>query len=101
MLNPSEITDPGFYWNLDAIGAPAQVVEVVGEPGDVLMVRFAGREDEDALEDLAGTFVGPLRAPGSHQSLSEAEQKAVKSDLRRLAAGPETIPKAPGEGHPG
>jgi hypothetical protein len=100
MLNPSEITDPGFYWYLDAIGAPAQVVEVVGEPGDVLMVRFAGREDEDAVEDLSGTFVGPLRAPGSHQSLSEAEQKAVKTELAKTGGRTQTISKPPGEGHP-
>jgi len=61
------------------------VVEVVGD--DVLMVRFAGREDEDALADLAGSFVGPLRPPGAEQALSEVEQKAVQAALQERSPG--------------
>ena len=53
MLTPNDMTEAGFYWYLDAIGSAPQVVEVVGD--NVLMVRFAGREEEDALSDLAGT----------------------------------------------
>jgi hypothetical protein len=70
MLTPNDMTEAGFYWYLDAIGSAPEVVEVAG--ANVLMVRFAGREEEDALSELAGTFVGPLRPPGAHQALSEA-----------------------------
>lgn len=98
MLSPIDLTEPGFYWYLDGIGSSPQVVEVVGH--DVLMVRFAGREDEDALADLAGTFVGPLRPPGAHQPLSEAEHKAVQAALSR--SGRRVPPPADdlAEGHP-
>ena len=98
MLHPKDLNDPGFYWYLDAIGSPPQVVEVVGD--DVLTVRFTGREDEDALADLAGSFVGPLRPPGAAQSLSEIEQKAVHAALSRSAAQVPPPPRDEGEGHP-
>jgi hypothetical protein len=98
MLHPNDLTDAGFYWYLDAIGSTPQVVEVVGD--DVLMVRFTGREDEDALADLAGSFVGPLRPPGAAQALSEVEQKAVQAALSRSPAQVPAPPKDPGEGHP-
>jgi hypothetical protein len=97
MLHPNDLTDAGFYWYLDAIGSAPQVVEVVGD--DVLMVRFAGREEEDALVDLAGSFVGPLRPPGAGQGLSEVEHKAVQAALCRSGAVPAPR-KDPGEGHP-
>ena len=98
MLAAHELTETGFYWYLDAIGSQPQVVEVVGE--DVLTVRFAGREDEDALVDLSGTFVGPLRPPGARQALSDAENKAVQSALSRTAGRPQPPIKDTGEGHP-
>lgn len=98
MLTAHDITEAGFYWYLDAIGSQAQVVEVVGD--DVLTVRFAAREDEDALADLSGTFVGPLRPPGAQQALSDAENKAVQSALSRTASRPLVPFKDTGEGHP-
>jgi hypothetical protein len=98
-MNPDDITVPGFYWYLDAFGTPPHVVEVVAS-GDELMVRFAGREGEDALEELSGSFVGPLRPPGSHQNLSEAEHKAVQAELARTSVRTEVKVKDIGEGHP-
>ena len=98
MLHPDQLIDTGFYWYLDAIGSPPQVVEVVGD--DVLMVRFTGRRREHALADLAGAFVGPLRPPGARQVLSEAEHKAVQSALSRSRAQVPAPAKQPGEGHP-
>jgi hypothetical protein len=98
MLLPNDLTDPGFYWYLDALGSAPQVVEVVGD--DVLSVRFTGREDEDALADLAGTLVGPLRPPGAQQALSEVEHKAVQSALSKNGGRVATPSKEPGEGHP-
>lgn len=98
MLTAHDLTAPGFYWYLDAIGSQAQVVEVVGN--DVLTVRFAGREDEDALADLSGTFVGPLRPPGAQQALSDAENKAVQAALSRTANRPLVPSREEGEGHP-
>ena len=98
MLNPNDLTDTGFYWYLDAIGSAPQVVEIVGE--DVLMVRFAGRRGEDALADLAGAFVGPLRPPGAQQALSEAEHKAVQAALSQMGGRAPAPSKDVGEGHP-
>lgn len=99
MLHPPNVNETGFYWYLDAVGSPPQVVEVVGD--DVLMVRFAGREDEDAIVDLAGSFVGPLRPPGANQALSEAEQKAVQAARTRSGSRASPDLRDPGEGHPG
>lgn len=98
MLNPIDLTETGFYWYLDGIGSPPQVVEVVGR--DVLMVRFAGRVDEHALADLAGKFVGPLRPPVAHQPLSEAEHKAVQAAIARSGRLVLSPAKDPAEGHP-
>ncbi|MBC5785334.1 hypothetical protein H8N03_20470 [Ramlibacter sp. USB13] len=98
MLHAKELRDGGFYWYLDAIGSPPQVVEVVGD--DVLMVRFTGREDEDALAELAGSFVGPLRPPGAAQVLSDVEQKAVQAALSRRTAQVPGPARECGEGHP-
>jgi hypothetical protein len=99
MLRADQVTDSGFYWYLDAIGSPPQVVQVAGE--DRLAVRFAGRAGEDALVDLAGSFVGPLRPPGAHQSLSDAEQAAVKAAVQSRAPGRAPAdPADAGEGHP-
>ena len=98
MLSANQVTDAGFYWYLDAIGSPPQVVEVVGN--DVLTVRFTGREDEDALSELAGSFVGPLRPPGAAQSLSDSEQKAVQAALSRCGTQVPAVPRDQGEGHP-
>jgi len=99
MLRANQVTDAGFYWYLDAIGSPPQVVQVAGE--DRLTVRFSGRADEDALLDLAGSFVGPLRPPGAHQALSEAEQAAVQTAVQsRTAARAPADPAGAGEGHP-
>jgi hypothetical protein len=70
MLNPQDITDAGFYWYLDAIDAPALLVEVVRHTDDMLVARFTGRDDEDALPDLSGTFIGPLRAPSGRPNTS-------------------------------
>lgn len=98
MLAPNDMTESGFYWYLDAIGSAPEVVEVVG--ANVLMVRFAGREEEDALSELAGTFVGPLRPPGAHQALSEVEHKAVQAALSRNGARVTAPWKDLGEGHP-
>jgi hypothetical protein len=63
VLQPSDITLPGFYWYFDPIGGPAIVVEVAGERKRDLVVRFTGREDEDALSDLSGSFIGPITPP--------------------------------------
>ncbi|GAB3766463.1 hypothetical protein GCM10028796_25730 [Ramlibacter monticola] len=98
MLTPDDITDAGFYWYLDAMGSAPQVIEVVGQ--DVLMVRFCGREDEDALAELAGTLVGPLRPPGAWQALNEVENKAVQAALSRLGGRVPGAVKEDGEGHP-
>ena len=98
MISPNDMTEPGFYWYLDAIGSAPHVVEVVGE--DRLMVRFAGRAGEDALPDLAGTFVGPLRPPGAQQALSDVEHKAVQAALSRNGARVPVPWKDVGEGHP-
>lgn len=98
MLTPMALTEVGFYWYLDAIGSVPQVVEVLGQ--DVLVVRFAGREDEDALADLSGSFVGPLRPPGAHQPLSEVEHKAVQAALARSGGHVPCPSKDPAEGHP-
>ena len=98
MLTPNDMTEAGFYWYLDAIGSAPQVVQVVGD--DVLRVRFAGREDEDAISDLAGTFVGPLRPPGAQQALSDVEHKAVQAALSRNGARVPAPLKDLGEGHP-
>ncbi|GAB3777234.1 hypothetical protein GCM10028796_56060 [Ramlibacter monticola] len=99
MLSANQLNDAGFYWYLDAIGSPPQVVEVGGD--DRLTVRFTGRAGEGALVDLAGSFVGPLRPPGAHQTLSDAEQEAVQAAVqsRTRARGPADPPDA-GEGHP-
>lgn len=56
MLRANQVTDPGFYWYLDAIGSSPQVVQVAGE--DRLTVRFAGRAGEDALVDPADAGEG-------------------------------------------
>ena len=98
MLLPNDLSEAGFYWYLDALGSPPQVVEVLGD--DVLMVRFTGREDEDPLADLAGTFVGPLRPPGAQQALSETEHKAVQSALSKSGGRVPAPSKDLGEGHP-
>jgi hypothetical protein len=98
MLHPNDLTDPGFYWYLDAIGSTPQVVEVVGDA--VLMVRFAGREDEDALAGLAGSFVGPLRPPGAQQALDKVDQKALQAALSRTGGHVLVARKNLGEGHP-
>jgi hypothetical protein len=98
MLTPNDVTAAGFYWYLDAMGSAPQVVEVVGD--EVLMVRFTGREDEDVLADLGGTFVGPLRPPGAHEELSEVEHKAVEAALSKLGRRVLVPSKDPGEGHP-
>ena len=98
MLHPHNVSEAGFYWYLDALGSAPQVVEVVGD--DVLMARFAGREDEDAVADLAGSLVGPLRPPGAHQVLSEVEQKAVQAALNMQGGRVPGAVKDPGEGHP-
>lgn len=67
MLTPRDITEPGIYWYFDAIGAPAQIVEV-GPPearrGE-LLVSFIGREDSDAVQDLSGAFLGPIAPPSA------------------------------------
>lgn len=63
MLTSSDITTPGFYWYFDAIGGQPYVVEVAGEKRAELVVRFTGREDEDALKDLSGDFIGPVSPP--------------------------------------
>ena len=64
-MNPSDVTQPGFYWYQDAIGAPPTIVEI--GPADAatedLEVRFAGREDFDLLRDLSGSFSGPITPP--------------------------------------
>ncbi len=98
MLDSHELTDAGFYWYLDTMGSEAHVVEIVGD--DVLAVRFVGREDEDALADLQGTFVGPLRPPGAQQGLSDVEHKAVQAALSRRIGQPVVPFKDAGEGHP-
>lgn len=98
MFNAYEVTGAGFYWYLDAIGSRPQVVEIAGD--DVLTVRFTGRADEDALADLSGTFVGPLRPPGAQQALSDAERKAVQAAVSRTVARPLVPANDPGEGHP-
>jgi hypothetical protein len=63
MLTPRDITLPGFYWYFDPIGAPPTVVEIARRDPPRPGGGWPGREDEDALLDLAGTFVGPLQAP--------------------------------------
>ncbi len=63
MLTPDDITLPGFYWYLDAIGSPPCVVEIEGERRADLVVLFPGRDDTDALADLAGSFIGPIVPP--------------------------------------
>jgi hypothetical protein len=93
-----DLAECGFYWYLDAVGSPPQVVEVVGD--EVLMVRFAGRDDEDALADMEGKFVGPLRPPGAHQPLSEIEHKAVQAALARIAGRVPSPARDSAEGHP-
>jgi len=98
MLNSNHMSEAGFYWYLDAIGSAPQVVEVVAD--DVLMVRFIGREDEDELAGLTGTFVGPLRPPGAQQTLSDVEQKAVQAALSRSGVAVLPPSKELGEGHP-
>ena len=98
MLTPNDLTEAGFYWYLDVVGSAPHVVEVVGE--DVLMVRFAGREDEDALAALAGTFVGPLRPPVAQQALSDVEHRAVQAALSKNGARVPAPSKDLGEGHP-
>jgi hypothetical protein len=98
MLRPDDVNDAGFYWYLDALGSAPQVVEVVGS--DLLTVRFAGRQGEDPVRDLLGTFVGPLRPPGAQQALSEVEHKAVQAALSRVDLRSSPAPKDPGEGHP-
>jgi hypothetical protein len=65
MLTSDHITEQGYYWYFDPIGAPPVVVEVAGEPREELVVRWPGREEDDALQDLPGTFLGPLRPRGS------------------------------------
>jgi hypothetical protein len=65
VLQPSDITLPGFYWYFDPIGAPAVVVEVAGESKRELVVRFTGRDDEDALSNLSGSFIGPIAPPAA------------------------------------
>jgi hypothetical protein len=95
MLSPSDITDSGFYWYLDRIGAPAVIVEVVRDSGEQLAARFTGREDEDLVSDLLGTFIGPLRAsfgdkpPGSEATSTETAKaaKGVQEKMRPDADG--------------
>ncbi len=65
MLTASDITLPGLYWYFDPIGAPAAVVEIAGETRNDLEVRWHGRDDADALQDLAGGFVGPIQPPAA------------------------------------
>jgi hypothetical protein len=98
MLRPDDLNEPGFYWYLDALGSAPQVVEVVGS--DALTVRFAGRQGEDEVRELQGTFVGPLRPPGAQQALSEVEHRAVQAALARTNGRSPRPPKDAGEGHP-
>lgn len=66
MLTARDITLPGFYWHFDVqTGVPPCVVEIVGEARRDLEVRWPGREDADALAELAGGFVGPLHPPAA------------------------------------
>jgi hypothetical protein len=97
-LHPRDVSEAGFYWYLDTLGSVPQVVEVFGD--DVLTVRFAGRGDEDAVADLAGSLVGPLRPPGAQRALSETEQKAVQAALHQRSGRVPVVVKDPGEGHP-
>lgn len=65
MLNPSDITQPGFYWYVDELSGDPVVVEV-GPPDAArhdLEVRFTGRDDADSLQELAGAFFGPIQPP--------------------------------------
>lgn len=58
-------TVPGWYDFLDAIGGPAQRIEVVQQDGE-LVARFTGIEGDDEVAEvpvaeMAGRFQGPLK----------------------------------------
>lgn len=65
MLTASDITESGTYWyRADPIGEWSAVE--IGPNGVAkahLEVRFAGREDWDMLEEMAGEFQGPIAPP--------------------------------------
>lgn len=66
MLTPSDITLPGFYWYfLNIPGADPVIVEIgpEGAPKRDLQVHFTGREDWDMLNEISGSFIGPLTPP--------------------------------------
>jgi hypothetical protein len=65
MPRAADITAPGYYWYYDASGARPVVVEVAPAeaPETQLEVRFIGREDWVLLQDMAGSFAGPIPPP--------------------------------------
>ena len=84
MLDPREITEPGFYWYIPSTGAAPAVIEVVGQQSEQLSARFIGREGDHLLSDVAGTFVGPLRAPSAtFPGMTKAESRKVRAELER------------------
>jgi hypothetical protein len=65
MMTTSDITQPGYYWFYDAIGAPAQPVEVTaGDGRGEWRVQFIGSDELLRLRDLAGALL-PAPAPAA------------------------------------
>jgi len=68
MLNANDIQEPGPYWYSDQSGAEPAVVLVCAEglTRRDWEVSWFGREDNDRLDDLPGSFEGPIapRAAG-------------------------------------
>jgi hypothetical protein len=65
MLNANDIQEPGPYWYSDQSGAEPALVLVCGEglARSDWEVSWFGREDNDRLDDLPGSFEGPIAEP--------------------------------------
>jgi hypothetical protein len=65
MLNANDIQAPGPYWYTDQSGAEPTIVLVCADGLDRpdWEVSWFGREDCDRLNELPGSFVGPIALP--------------------------------------
>jgi len=56
----TELDQPGYYWYYEWAGGPPELVEVTGTQCAMMNVRFRGARKEEALQNLYGSFVGPV-----------------------------------------
>lgn len=64
-VTPQDLVVPGLYWYFDeANGDPLPVLVGSAEaPRADWEVQFHGRADADRLDEISGTFIGPIAPP--------------------------------------